>query len=410
MWQFRAMAMDLGTIFEWDDFRKVLLKLAGEGRFASLRLFSYPDGPISDIVELPARARPLLAIQGGRYLDSGADGAGFPTSQILPSATDGPERGGTHIVYPLHFGGRHFGYIVTGVGRPEVGVLDFIQDQICVVIHNIWLMNELRTAQARLFQSEKMAALGNLVVGLAHEVNTPLGIGVTAASFLESELPVLRRKFEDGSLSRADLARHLEESQSSLELLRRNLERASVLVRNFKAIGAVQEILPAEQFDLRDCLQEIVQGMKPSLDEAAVRVALDGPPRLAMTGHPRALWQVVTHLIDNSLAHAFAPGAGGVIRLGFSQDERNVELTVSDDGHGIGTASLPRVFEPFFTTRRGQGNAGLGLSIVYHLVTSTLGGTIACSSPPGGGACFLIQIPRESGTPGSPPPGGPVLD
>jgi signal transduction histidine kinase len=252
----------------------------------------------------------------------------------------------------------------------------------------------LREAQRELVDAEKMAALGQLVAGVAHEVNTPIGIAVTATSGLMQQAREIVRRLADGSLTRRELDAFLAYADEATRLSLRNLQRASELVRTFKQVAVDRGSDGRRRFDLAVHLGELLPSLKLLWKHRPVELELDCPEGIAMESFPGALGQVITNLVQNALTHAFGEQGGGRMRLAAERLEgERIRLTFSDDGSGIAADALPRIFDPFFTTRRGQGGTGLGLHIVYNLVTGKLGGSVQAESAPGEGTRFTIELP-----------------
>jgi PAS domain S-box-containing protein len=254
---------------------------------------------------------------------------------------------------------------------------------------------ELEEAQEQLIESEKMAALGGLVAGLAHEINTPLGVGLTAASHLRDRVLATRRALERGALKRAELEALLADGEESAGLVVANLTRTADLVRSFKRGSVDQCSEERRTFDLGESLAEVVASLRPQYRRRPLRVVVDCPPGVSVDSLPGAVAQIVTNLVQNALLHAFGPDEPGTIRIAAAANGDDVELVYTDDGRGMDDAVRRRVFDPFFTTRRREGGSGLGMHIVYNLVTGALGGHIACASRPGEGTTFRMTFPRN---------------
>ncbi|UXY13924.1 ATP-binding protein [Chitiniphilus purpureus] len=253
---------------------------------------------------------------------------------------------------------------------------------------------ELQVAQASLVQSEKMASLGALVAGVAHEVNTPVGVILTGASVLKEESEAFGQRVQAGAVKKSELLAYSGTAVESARLILANAERAAQLIQSFKRVAVDQTSEARRGFELQQYLQEILTSLTPTLRRSPVRIVLDCPERIEMDGYPGALSQILTNLLTNALSHAFADDAPGTVRIVALPDGGNVALAVEDDGQGIAPEHLPRIFDPFFTTKRGRGGSGLGLHLVYNLVTQTLGGQIAVHSEPGQGTRFSITLPR----------------
>ena len=254
------------------------------------------------------------------------------------------------------------------------------------------MLDQLQRTQGELVEAEKMASLGRLVAGVAHEVNTPLGVGVTAVSYLRAQLAAVKARLH-GVLGAEEADRVLAPIEQAGEMTENNLQRAAALVKTFKQVAVDQANPERRTIALREYLEATLQSMRPKLKPSGHRVQLDCDPALKWTGRPDALYQVVVNLVMNSLAHAWPDGRAGNITLAAEAAEGGVRLAYRDDGDGMAPEVAARAFEPFFTTRRGTGGTGLGLHIVYNLVTQALGGRIALATAPGEGACFTITLP-----------------
>lgn len=258
-------------------------------------------------------------------------------------------------------------------------------------------VERLSFAQRQLFEAEKLASLGGMVAGIAHEINTPLGIGVTAASHLHAEARRLSRLMESSQLQSADLERFERTARESSDLILRNLQRADRLVKSFKQVAVDQSSEDRRVVDLGVSLAEVLTTLGPTLKKTPHQVTLRCPAGLVVETAPGALYQIITNLVMNSLMHGFVNGNPGHISIEVARQENHILIIYSDDGVGMEEAIRLRIFEPFFTTRRGQGGSGLGMHIVYTLVSQSLNGHIECESTPGVGTRFLIRF--EAGKP-----------
>ncbi len=260
-------------------------------------------------------------------------------------------------------------------------------------------MHHLEQTQKHLVESEKLASLGGLVAGVAHEINTPVGIAVTTASFLSDRTQAVQAAHKTGRFDPEALEKYLNDAGESARLLLSNAKRVAQLVHNFKQL-AVNRISEARRgFDLREHVEEIIDDLRPKLDEVGVQASIDVAPGIRMDSYPDSLAQVITNLTVNSLQHAFGRGEAGRLTIAAKLGEDDeVRLIFSDDGCGIDPALHGRVFEPFFTTRRMLGGSGLGLYIVNRIVTRQLDGSIVLDGDAGRGARFVLQIPRVPGT------------
>ncbi|MFO1424142.1 MAG: PAS domain S-box protein [Candidatus Competibacteraceae bacterium] len=256
---------------------------------------------------------------------------------------------------------------------------------------------ELRQAMTQLVQSEKLAALGQLVAGVAHELNTPLGNARVIAGALGEHLLKFAAAVESGALRRPQVDVFLARGREAVDLLERNAARAADLIGHFKQVAVDQTSARRRRFDLRQTVEELLATLQPQFRRTAHQVELDIAPGLELDSYPGPLEQVIANLIGNSLTHGFAGMEAGVIRIRaapFGAD--HVQIHYVDNGVGIPETLHSRVFEPFFTTQMGSGGSGLGLYIVYNLVTGVLGGTIQVHSASEAGATFILVLPHRA--------------
>ncbi len=251
----------------------------------------------------------------------------------------------------------------------------------------------LKRTQAKLIQSEKMAALGNLVAGIAHEINTPIGIGVTLASHLKENASRLERSFNEGRLTRSELQAYIAESNEAVQMLEMNLERAKMQIENFKLVAVDQAGGMRRIFRLREYINGILMSLHAKLKHTKHRIEVRCDESYVMDGYPGDFAQVITNLLLNSLLHAYDEGESGVLRLDVRKEGEDFVLFYSDDGKGMTPEVREKIFNPFFTTKRGCGGSGLGMYIVYNIVTGKMCGEISCESAPGKGSSFTIRLP-----------------
>lgn len=256
-------------------------------------------------------------------------------------------------------------------------------------------LDNQKTMQEYLIQSEKMAALGGLVAGVAHEVNTPVGVGVTAASHLKQITDQFRERFTTGTMRRQDLHEYLQDTAEASDILLKNLERASQLIKSFKQVSVDQSNETPRRFKVKQYLDEILLSMNPRLKKLRHTVSVECAEDLEIDGYPGAFAQIVTNLVMNSLIHAYEPDMAGSIHIVMFREQDSIKMIFSDDGKGIPTDVLPKIFDPFFTTKRGAGGTGLGLFVIYNIVVKQFGGSISCDSEPGQGTIFTIQFPIQ---------------
>jgi PAS domain S-box-containing protein len=254
-------------------------------------------------------------------------------------------------------------------------------------------VERLQETQDQLVEAEKMASLAGLVAGVAHEINTPVGIGVTAASHLQQRIQDLGAQLRDKTMKRSDLERFLASAQEGSQIILGNLQRAADLVHSFKQVAADQTSDTRRRFRLKEYLEEILLSLRPKLKNTRHEVLLDCPDDLEVDSYPGSFSQVLTNLILNSLTHAYGVDQTGTLSIRVTRNAHDLRLVYADDGRGIPAGHRGRIFEPFFTTRRGQGGSGLGLHIVYNVVKQHLGGDIRCESHSGEGTTFTLDIP-----------------
>ena len=257
-------------------------------------------------------------------------------------------------------------------------------------------LERLENAQEQLVQSEKMATLGSLVAGVTHEVNTPMGVAVTAASHLAQQTQDLVRSYEKGGLTRSKLERYAETARQSSESVLANLQRAYEHLNSFKQMAVDQTGEKKRFFQVKACINEVLLSLSPALKKTRHTVRLECPEGLMFESYPGICSQIITNLVMNALIHAFEEEDTGEIRIEVTREAPWLTLCFEDNGKGIAAEDRRRIFEPFFTTKREKGGSGLGLAIVSSLVTQQLNGRIECQSTPGKGTCFRIQIPYDN--------------
>ncbi len=255
---------------------------------------------------------------------------------------------------------------------------------------------ELNTAQQNLIDAERLAALGGLVAGVAHEVNNPIGISLTVASSLARRTQIFEAELKrDGQLRRSQLEEFVRSSRDASEQLVANLHRAGELIQSFKQVAVDRSHAERRQFPLREATNQIIASLRPVLKRAPITLQTDVPENLVIDGYPGFYGQILTNLFLNAVNHAFADGRSGTISIAARpRGADDVEIIFSDDGSGMTPEVQRQAFDPFFTTRRNEGGTGLGLHIVYNLVTQQLGGRMMLESRPGQGTTFRIIMPR----------------
>ncbi|HEY2346162.1 MAG TPA: PAS domain-containing protein [Xanthomonadaceae bacterium] len=254
----------------------------------------------------------------------------------------------------------------------------------------------LDETRAQLVESEKMASLGSLVAGVSHEINTPLGVGITGASHLLEELDALERELAAGRIDARLLGERAALMRECGDLVQRSLLRTDKLVRSFKQVAVKQSPEPPRHLVLAELIDGSLLPFASQLAQGGHAIAIDCPATIELETYPGAIQQVLIALLANSLEHAAIPGKPLAIAIRAIDAGADVTIDYRDDGAGMSRDTRLRIFDPFFTTRRGHGSLGLGMHIVYNLVTQRLAGRIRCESEPGTGTSFAIRIPKRA--------------
>jgi len=257
-------------------------------------------------------------------------------------------------------------------------------------------LDNLSMTQEELVRRDKLAALGSLVAGLAHELNTPIGNSLTMASSMSERSAELRRDLKDG-LRRSVLEAYLKEAADADEVVLRNLNRAAALVASFKRIAVENDSNQRSRFRLGDLVAQLLESVQPEVLKQGLALIEDVEHWLEMDSYPGPLAQALRQLIDNSLAHAFdgqAAGHGSITLSAHDSGNGEIAITLSDTGIGIPAGSMAHIYDPFFTTRLGAGHSGLGLYITHNIVTGVLGGRIEAASTPEQGTSFMLRLPK----------------
>ncbi|MCV2370317.1 sensor histidine kinase [Roseateles oligotrophus] len=307
------------------------------------------------------------------------------------------------IFVPLQVGERVTG--VMTIQSPRVGAFGERQQiifrslcsYIAIALDNAAAYQRLSDLQKQLMAQEKLAALGSMVAGVAHELNTPIGNSLLIASTLLDATQDFSRQVEQQALKRSEWQQYASRAVDGLAVINRSMESAAALVRSFKQVAVDRSSEQRRRFDLAELCEQCGQTMAMQISRAGRQLQLNVPAGMQLDSYPGALSQVLIILISNALLHAFEGRVGGRIELGAeAAEDGRFDLWVRDDGVGMSPAMLERVFDPFFTTKFGQGGSGLGLSIGHNLVTHVLGGSLGVSSQEGVGSCFRLGLPRAA--------------
>jgi signal transduction histidine kinase len=259
-------------------------------------------------------------------------------------------------------------------------------------------LQRLKSTQQKLINNEKMASLGALVAGVAHEINTPVGVGVTASSTLLESTRSVSEKYKKGELTNSALLQYIEQATSAANIIMSNLDRAANLIQSFKQVAVDQSNSEVRLINLKEYLDQVLLSLNPQLRATKLKCEFYCPSALGVRSYPGALSQIITNLVMNAIVHAYEKDSEGILRLQvFEGESDDVCIQFSDDGKGISAENISRVWDPFFTTNRSGGGSGLGLHIVYNLVTQQLCGNIEIESDEGMGTTISLFLPRDVG-------------
>ncbi|NQY24532.1 MAG: HAMP domain-containing protein [Campylobacteraceae bacterium] len=253
-------------------------------------------------------------------------------------------------------------------------------------------LENLKQTQDKLIESEKMASLGGLVAGIAHELNTPIGIGITGSShFLELTKDIIK-KFENKDMSQNDFIEYTNDSYDLAHLIYLNLKKSNHLIKSFKQISVDQTSEEKRSFELKNYIDEILISINSVLRKRNIKVIVSAEESISLDSYPGAISQIITNLIFNSLNHAYEENEDGLIRIELTKEKKKIRIVYKDYGKGIKKENLNKIFDPFFTTNRNKGGTGLGLNIIYNIITTQLKGNISCDSQEGAGVKFIIDF------------------
>jgi signal transduction histidine kinase len=257
-------------------------------------------------------------------------------------------------------------------------------------------LEQLKNTQEQLVESEKMASLGGLVAGVAHEINTPVGIGVTAVSFLRERTIEIKHLAENEKIRKVDLLNYLNINDESTDLIYNNLKRAAHLIQSFKQVSVDHRNEEKQKFNIKEKIDELLLSINPKVKKSDVELTFNCPDDLEFYTNLETFSDIFTNLIMNSLKHAFKKGETGEINIDVSVIGNNLDIDYTDNGKGIPEKDLKNIFDPFFTTARNTGGCGLGLHILYNTITQAYRGKINCKSNIGEGVHFTIEIPMQN--------------
>lgn len=256
-------------------------------------------------------------------------------------------------------------------------------------------MMELKRTQQDLIESERMASLGNLVAGVAHEINTPLGVAITALTYNMECLSQIEKKLESKTLKQSDLEKSIVEQNSGYGLVMRNLDRAQTLITNFKQVAVDQSSETERVVNIKKYIMDVFDSLSPMIKGKGIEVEVTGEDGQDLLTYPGAIYQILTNLLNNSVIHGFEKQDNGKVTTEINLNNKCVEIIYRDNGVGVKPEIIANIFDPFVTSKRNQGGCGLGMHIVYNLVTQLLKGDIKCHSKQGQGVEFVIKLPIQ---------------
>lgn len=296
--------------------------------------------------------------------------------------------------------------IITAVNRVRVTMSDAMQEAIESeaklknLSDNLELVVEersqaLNSTMNELVEKERLASLGSLVAGVSHEINTPLGVAVSAVTFIEEENSKAFKRMSSGQFTKEDLISYMSTVDDSISIISKNVIRAAELVKNFKQISVDQSNEVMTEIPIGAYIDTVLATLKHEYKNLGHTFEVNCPNDLIVVGYKGAFAQVITNLVMNALVHGFGDKVQGIIKITGLRIDDQVKITFEDNGRGIDKNSLEKIFDPFYTTNRAGGGTGLGLNIVYNLVTGKLGGSIQCISEPGKGTRFDMYFPEK---------------
>lgn len=256
-------------------------------------------------------------------------------------------------------------------------------------------LNNLEKTQDKLIEAEKMASLGGLVAGVAHEINTPLGIALTGITYFDEISHNIHKIYETQDMTQEDFEKYLNDSKDISSQVLKNIQRASDLVQSFKQVSVDQTSEIKREFYVKDYTNSIILSIHNQIKRTHITIENNIPSDVKINSYPGAFGQIITNLILNSLIHGYSNKDKGLISFTLKKEKKDIVLHYKDNGKGIKESDLPHIFEPFFTTRRGTGGTGLGLNILYNIVKKQFRGEISCKSKVNEGVDFEIIIPID---------------
>ncbi|HCV05812.1 ATP-binding protein [Pseudoalteromonas sp. SSMSWG5] len=258
-------------------------------------------------------------------------------------------------------------------------------------------LERMHQYQNQIVENEKMASLGQMVAGVAHEVNTPIGLGITGSTLLRDKLAEINSLFEQKTLTSSHLKRFIDDGIENLDLIYRNLNRAAELVSSFKKVAVNQDVEMSTKINLHDLLSDVIMSMRSEIQYRNPKIIINCNSNFSIETKSGPLQQVLQQLLSNSVIHGFTDDIGNEVRFDVERNESSLIIDYYDNGIGVDKSIKKRIFDPFVTTKRGEGGSGLGMHLVYNLVTQALGGTIVYDELNQEGVHFIITLPLHEG-------------
>lgn len=389
-------AMDLGQLKDFIDENLEMLQIK------SLYLNLYEnEGPLKGMVQL------FYANRAGETLDV-SQWAPFSADIILPQSLWKPSRGTINVLSPLFYGNQDLGYAIFQIAIEKFFIARSISRQLSNILTHIFKsqelreknqilknsIRELRITQERLMESERLAALGEMVAGIAHEINTPLGVGITLSSHMKEMQQELQEKTVKDQEIPPEWNAFLTRNNQALELLCNNLEKAAGMVRNYKMMAVDQASEQQRIFPIHRYIDDLITGLRSEYKHRNVTIELTGCQDLNIDSYPGFISQIISQLLMNTLQHGFPEKGGGKVKIELSNHKNLLIIDYSDDGVGIPEENRSKIFDPFFTTGRISGRSGLGMHIIYNIITARLGGSIELLRTDRG-SHFKIEFPVD---------------
>ncbi len=388
---------DIGTVFEeiaYEDFSEV-----GIHSFF-LSLYSDPQKPDRE-------SQLVFMYHDESAHDLTSEKFLFPTKELLPEKYSHFLAEKNLIVNPICFEDEQYGFTLIETDTVNLQMCDILSWQISSTLKRLNLIEEMeqhtnklqysieviKKTQKKLVEAEKMASLGNLVAGVAHEINTPIGASVTYASYLNDITTNFQGLFKSDKLTKKEFTKYMDDATQVSQGILLNMKRAAELIQSFKNVAVDRTNQIARTFNVKEYIEEILISLRSKLKKTEHTITVTCAEDIEIESYPGIFSQIISNFIINSLSHGFEFITKGEITISVTSKNEHLYLDYRDNGRGIKENMRQQIFEPFFTTKRGQGGSGLGMHIVYNLITQSLKGNIVCESQEGEGICFHVSFP-----------------